>query len=72
MLTDEYASEVEWIKKWPESIGQSLLYANMTGRKPEVILLTRGKPTEDKYALRAAVACAAAGVRLSFVDTTQK
>jgi len=64
VLTDEYAIEVEWAKKWPEAIGQALLYGVVTGRRPAVILLLRDKPSEDKYFLRCATACAAAGITL--------
>ena len=35
-LTEEYAIEVDFAKKWAESIGQSLYYAHMTGKKPAV------------------------------------
>lgn len=35
-LTDEYAIEVDFAKKWAEGIGQSLHYAQMTGRKPAI------------------------------------
>jgi hypothetical protein len=35
-LTDEYAIEVDFAKKWAESVGQSLYYAYMTGKKPAV------------------------------------
>ena len=35
-LTDEYAIEVDFAKKWAEGIGQSLYYAHMTGKKPAV------------------------------------
>ncbi|MEA1892184.1 MAG: hypothetical protein U9N33_05665 [Campylobacterota bacterium] len=38
-LTDEYAIEVDFAKKWAESIGQSLYYAHMTGNKPAVGLI---------------------------------
>ena len=40
-LTDEYAIEVDFAKKWAESIGQSLYYAEMTGKKPAVGLILR-------------------------------
>jgi hypothetical protein len=33
-LTDEYAIEVDFAKKWAESVGQSLYYEQMTGKKP--------------------------------------
>lgn len=35
-LTDEYAIEVDFAKKWAEGIGQSLHYAHMTGKKPAI------------------------------------
>lgn len=38
-LTDEYAIEVDFARKWAEGIGQSLFYADMTGRKPSVALI---------------------------------
>jgi hypothetical protein len=38
-LTNEYAIEVDFAKKWAESIGQSLFYAEMTDRKPAVGLI---------------------------------
>jgi len=42
-LTDEYAIEVDFAKKWAESIGQSLFYAQMTGKKPAVGLIVGEK-----------------------------
>ena len=38
-LTDFYAIEVDFSEKWAESIGQSLHYGLMTGRKPAVYLI---------------------------------
>lgn len=38
-LTDEYAIDVDFAKKWAEGIGQSLYYAEMTDRKPAVGLI---------------------------------
>ena len=38
-LTDDLAIEVDWAKKWAESIGQSLYYAQMTNKKPAVGLI---------------------------------
>lgn len=35
-LTDEYAIEVDFAKKWAEGVGQSLYYAQMTGKKPAI------------------------------------
>jgi len=38
-LTDEYAIEVDFAKKWAEGIGQSLYYAYMTHKKPAIGLI---------------------------------
>ena len=38
-LTDEYAIEVDFARKWAEGIGQSLYYAHMTDKKPAVGLI---------------------------------
>jgi len=42
-LTNEYAIEVDFAKKWAESIGQSLFYADMTGRKAAIALIVGEK-----------------------------
>lgn len=39
-LTSEYAIEVDFAKKWAEGIGQSLYYAQMSGKKPAVGLIS--------------------------------
>lgn len=38
-LTDDYAIEFDFAAKWAESIGQSLYYAEMTGKRPGVVLI---------------------------------
>ena len=38
-LTQEYAIEVDFAKKWAESIGQSLYYAKMTDKMPAIGLI---------------------------------
>lgn len=47
-LTDDYAIEFDYAKKWAESIGQSLYYAKMTGKKPAVAIIVK-KPTDRHY-----------------------
>ena len=37
-LAKDYAIEFDFAKKWAESIGQSLYYSKMTGKKPAVVL----------------------------------
>jgi len=56
ILTDTLAIEVDWVKKWPEAIGQSVFYGIITERQPAVLLLLRGKSTESKYLERARLA----------------
>ena len=50
-LTDEYAIEYDWAKKWAESVGQSLYYAKMTNKKPAVVLILKN-PDDEKYVER--------------------
>lgn len=50
-LTDEYAIEFDWAKKWAESIGQSLYYSKMTGKKPAVAIIML-KPEDERYIKR--------------------
>lgn len=38
-LTKDYAIEFDFAHKWAESIGQSLYYSKMTGKKPAVALI---------------------------------
>ena len=47
-LTEEYAIEFDWAKKWAESIGQSLYYAKMTDKKPAVAIIVKS-PKDKKY-----------------------
>lgn len=42
-LTEDYAIEFDFAKKWAESIGQSLYYAKKTGKKPAVAIITEGE-----------------------------
>ena len=38
-LTDEYAIEVDFADKWAEGVGQSLYYAEVTGRAPGILVI---------------------------------
>jgi len=51
-LTDTYAIEVDWAKKWAEGIGQSLYYAQMTGKYPAVALIVSKKDNRFKKRLQ--------------------
>ena len=48
-LTSEYAVEAEFDYKWKESIGQSLHYAQATGKKPAILYIKRPKSRVDYY-----------------------
>ena len=50
-LTDEYAIEFDFAYKWAESIGQSLYYAEKTGRKPGIVLILE-KDGDERYLKR--------------------
>ena len=64
LLNDEYAIEVEWPRKWAEAVGQSLYYAEVTKRKPAIILLVRDKRSESKYIYRLQTVTAKHGIKL--------
>lgn len=69
LLNDVYAIEVDFSRKYAESVGQATLYSIWTGRKPAVILLSRGN--EDKlHILRAKLVCERLGVTL-FIERIQ-
>jgi len=56
ILTPTLAIEVDWVKKWPEAIGQAVYYGIMTDRQPAILLLLRNKETELTYLRRAKMA----------------
>ena len=50
-VTDEYAIEVDFSKKWAEAIGQSLMYAAELERQPGIILICH-RDTDPSLCLR--------------------
>lgn len=48
ILTDSYAIEIDRIEKWKEGVGQSLQYAEETGRLPLLALFTEADLDEGK------------------------
>lgn len=48
IVTDTFAIEVDFAKKWAESIGQSLHYGLVLNKKPGILLLVDGHK-DDKY-----------------------
>ena len=50
-LTKTHAVEVDYGRKWAESIGQALHYGAMTGRTPGVVLIIETE-TDERYLQR--------------------
>jgi len=50
IITDEFAIEVDFAHKWAESVGQSLYYSLVSGKKPGVLLVVNGN--KDFYNVR--------------------
>ena len=67
ILTDDLAIEVDFAKKWYEAIGQACHYANLTGKKPAIILIVR-EQSQEKYIRAAARVCKTTKVRLNGDD----
>ena len=47
-LTDEYAIEFDFARKWAEAPFQALHYARMTGKKPGVVIICRNSKGRNK------------------------
>ena len=65
-LTKNYAVEFDFGKKWAESVGQSLHYANMTGKKPAIVLIIE-RPKDFIYYNRLKPLCKKYGIKLWYV-----
>lgn len=48
IVTDTFAIEVDFAKKWAESIGQSYHYAKKLNKKPGILLIVNGY-TDDRF-----------------------
>jgi len=51
IITENYAIEVDFARKWAEAIGQSLNYARLTGKKAGIVLLM-GSPNDEMHLIR--------------------
>jgi len=65
-LTDKYAIEVDFAKKWAESIGQSLYYGYMTQRKPAIALIINLE-TQRRYLKRVDAMCKKYKIKLYLI-----
>jgi hypothetical protein len=60
-LTDEYSVEFDFGRKWAESIGQALFYAEKTGKRPGVVLILESQD-DDRYLQRLQAVTARYGI----------
>ena len=67
ILTEDLAIEVDFAKKYYEAIGQACHYAEMTGRKPAILLIVREK-YQEKYIKAAARVCKSTKIRVNGED----
>lgn len=65
-VTDEYAVEVEYAKKWAESIGQSLYYATVLDKKPGILIIK--KAGDERFIKRLNVVAEKYGIKVWEVD----
>lgn len=67
-LTDEYAIEVDFAKKWAESVGQSLYYAEMTEKKPAVGFIVRDTKNDKRHMKRLEVLAHKHGIKIFKIE----
>lgn len=65
-LTDEYAIEVDWAKKWAEAVGQSLYYAHSTNRKPSIALIVSSE--DERFIKRAMILSKEHNIKLYLIE----
>lgn len=65
-LTNEYAFEFDFAKKWYEAIGQSLYYAMKTDREAGIYLIVNTLE-DNKYAYRARQVCEKYNIKLVII-----
>lgn len=64
LISEIEAIEVDWARKWPEAVGQSLLYSIQTGLRPAIILLIADPAREARYLRRCRQVCRRCGIHL--------
>lgn len=48
-LTEKYAVEFDFARKWTEAIGQSLNYARQTGKQPGIVIICKTEKDKEKF-----------------------
>ena len=65
LVNGEYAIEIDFAHKWAEAIGQALWYAELTSKKPGIILIVKTTlEDEARYVYRCQAVCAKHGIKL--------
>lgn len=64
IVTATHAIEADFSPKWAEAVGQSLHYAEITGKKPGVLVLIRDPAKEWRHLVRLARLCGKHGITL--------
>lgn len=64
LVNFRYAIEADWAYKWAEGIGQALYYAEVTKKKPAVMLLVKDMKYEAKYIYRCQTVCSKYDIKL--------
>lgn len=67
IVTDTFAIEVDFAYKWAESIGQSLYYSEMLGKKAGVLLISRTEK-DNKYIERLMVIAMKFNITIWIID----
>ena len=70
ILTPCLAIEVDWVKKWPEAVGQCVYYGVETERQPAILLLLKGLKSDRKYLNRCKEVAAKLNIAVFTWDTT--
>jgi len=64
LVSDTYAIEVEYPRKWAESVGQAVHYGDMLNKKSAIILLLSDPAKEWQFLVRCARLCGKLGITL--------
>lgn len=71
IVTDTFAIEVEFAKKWAESIGQSLYYAYVLEKKPGIVLIIE-KESDNNFLKRLLVVTTKQNITVWLLDARTK
>jgi len=66
-ITEEFAIEVDFAKKWAESVGQSLHYSLMTGKKPAIVIIQEVRK-DNHYIGRLKILCKKYNITLFVIN----